>query len=101
MTSNADTNISFPQCTMQEHKTLASLSHTVGGARVMALADLVWGLTKNNSTTFAGGAGEAISRTSDFIVDSINKYEKELKIYEDLRNHGAVKATQIKGVSKK
>lgn len=93
LTSNADTNISFPQCTMQEHKALASLSHTVGGAGVMALADLVWGLTKNNSTTFAGGAGEAISQTSDIIVDSVNKYQKELKVYEDLRNHGAVKAT--------
>jgi hypothetical protein len=86
-------NIRIPHCTPQEHKTLSALSHMVGGAGVMALADIVWEVTKDNGTTFNAGAGASVAKTSSFILNSIDSYQKELKIYEDLRNHGGVKTT--------
>jgi hypothetical protein len=67
-------NIRIPHCTPQEHKTLSALSHMVGGAGVMALADIVWEVTKDTGTTFNAGAGASVAKTSSFILNSIDSY---------------------------
>ena len=40
-------------------------------------------------TTFAGGGGAAMVKTSNMILNSIDLYERELAAYELLKNHGA------------
>lgn len=84
------------QLTRQEHERLSVLSHNIGGAGVMALADLAWEIkngVQNNATTFTSGAGAALTKTSSHLLNTINDYQKELKAYEDLRNHRATKTT--------
>ena len=91
---------SIPICSFQENQRLAALSRQLGGAGTLALADLVWEITKDgvhntwqfskdNLTTFAGGGGAALVKTSNMILNSIDHYERELAAYELLKNHGA------------
>jgi hypothetical protein len=95
--SATSSSFHIPACTPQEHNTLKSLSQSMGGAGVMALADLLWE-TKlpsyiGDANTFAGGVGAATTTTSSHMLHTIAKYETLLKEYEDLRNHRATAAT--------
>ncbi len=94
--SNAP-SIHIPNCTPQEHETLAALSKSITGVGVVAISELLAN-TKildhiGNTGTFMSGASAGAIKTSNYILSSIAKYEKELKIYEDFENHGGVKAT--------
>ncbi|MGH1486062.1 MAG: hypothetical protein ACRBCI_07555 [Cellvibrionaceae bacterium] len=90
-------SIHIPHCSPQEHQTLQYLSASMGGAGVMALADLLWE-TKipdyvADLNTFGGNGIGAAARGSTLILNDIARYDSLLKEYESLRNHGAVKTT--------
>jgi hypothetical protein len=43
--------------------------------------------------TFSGGAGGALFNSSEKVLDSIDKYDRHLKQYDDLKNHKAAPST--------
>ncbi len=95
--SSSNSAIHIPACTPEEHHTLKYLSASIGGAGVMALADLLWE-TKipsvvSDLNTFGGNGMGAAARASGLILNDIAHYDKVLSEYEGLRNHGAVQAT--------
>ena len=90
----------MPPCSPQEHKRLAALSHQVGGAATLALAELVDELKvpsfAGDLNTFGGNGVGAAAQASSFMVQDIAHYDMLLKQYHDLKNHRAVPATMMR-----
>ncbi|MFT5084097.1 MAG: putative membrane protein [Lentisphaeria bacterium] len=95
--SDKTSDISIPVCSFQQHETLKHLSMTIGGAGVMAVADLLWE-TKipdyvGDMNTFGGNGIGAAASSSNFVLKDIAHYDKLLKEFHDLKNHSAAQAT--------
>ena len=89
-----------PYCSTQEHKRLGTLSHQVGGAATLALAELVDEVKvpsfAGDLNTFGGNGIGAAAQASGFMVKDIANYDKLLKEYYDLKNHRAVPPTLMR-----
>jgi len=97
---SSDGRYSIPQCTSQEHKRLNTLSHQIGGAVTLALAELVDELNipsfVGDLNTFGGNGIGVAAQASKLMVGDIARYDKLLKEYHDLQNHRAASATLIR-----
>ncbi len=102
--SSLDSTVRIPRCTVNENKRLATLNRQIGGAGTLALADLVWEITKDgahnawqfskqNATTFGSGGGVALVQTSNMLLNSIDEYQRELTLSENLIGHNAADPT--------
>lgn len=91
--NSTPTVLSLPKCTIQEHRTLSTLSHSIGGAGTMALAELYDFITPpdlyGNLNTFAGGGSAAAMANASHILKTISEYDAAVKAREGLTNHSA------------
>ncbi len=91
------TNSYTPICTTQEHKTLSTLSQSIGGVGTMALAELYDFITPpnlyGNLTTFTSGAGAAVTANAQYILKTISEYDDANKLHQAYENHRAAPAT--------
>ncbi len=87
----------IPICSAQEHKTLSTLSRSIGGVGTMALAELYDFITPpnlyGNLTTFTSGAGAAVTANAQYILKTIAEYDNANKIHQAYENHRAAPAT--------
>lgn len=89
--------LSAPHLTLQEHRHLGAMAASIGGARVMGIADLLQ-QTKvldhiGNAGTFLGGASAGSITASNHVLKAIDKYAKVVAEYDAYKKNSGVPNT--------
>lgn len=84
-------------CSRKEHEVLANLSNCASGAAVMGLASFLWESKipeqADNLVTFGGSGMGASTAASSALLGAIDRYDRALAHYEQLKNHRAAPRT--------